>query len=134
MEISRYASRLAPTSRVLPSGRPQTQNAPPSKAQADSKLSDSLTFPVESLAGLANFPKDLPDEPDDAQLTGGTRSLSRRLLALNFSVLPAASLPQVKTASERHTDANIGPSVIAKSGMRKSMVRKAIFAKNGLVA
>ena len=27
----------------------------------------------------------LPNEPEDARLTGGTRSLDRRLLALNFS-------------------------------------------------
>jgi hypothetical protein len=27
----------------------------------------------------------LPKEPEDARLTGGTRSLDRRLLALNFS-------------------------------------------------
>jgi hypothetical protein len=28
----------------------------------------------------------LPNEPEDARLTGGTRSLDRRLLALNLSV------------------------------------------------
>jgi hypothetical protein len=27
----------------------------------------------------------LPKEPEDARITGGTRSLDRRLLALNFS-------------------------------------------------
>jgi hypothetical protein len=27
----------------------------------------------------------LPREPEDARITGGTRSLARRLLALNFS-------------------------------------------------
>jgi hypothetical protein len=39
----------------------------------------------------------LPNEPEDARLTGGTRSLDRRLLALNVS----GSLSKVGVASER---------------------------------
>lgn len=39
----------------------------------------------------------LPNEPEDARLTGGTRSLDRRLLALNLS----GSLPKSKAAPER---------------------------------
>lgn len=30
----------------------------------------------------------MPNEPEDAKLTGGTRSLERRLLALNFGRTP----------------------------------------------
>ena len=41
----------------------------------------------------------LPKEPEDARLTGGTRSLDRRLLALNLSGL----LPKPSAASERNT-------------------------------
>jgi hypothetical protein len=41
----------------------------------------------------------LPKEPEDARLTGGTRSLDRRLLALNL----AGSLPKRAVASERST-------------------------------
>lgn len=39
----------------------------------------------------------LPKEPEDARLTGGTRSLDRRLLALNV----AGTLGKRKPASER---------------------------------
>lgn len=39
----------------------------------------------------------LPKEPEDARLTGGTRSLDRRLLALNV----AGSLGKRKPGSER---------------------------------
>ena len=41
----------------------------------------------------------LPKEPEDARLTGGTRSLDRRLLALNLSGLP----PKIGAASELNT-------------------------------
>lgn len=43
----------------------------------------------------------LPKEPEDARLTGGTRSLDRRLLALNLSGLS----PKIGAASERNTAA-----------------------------
>ena len=33
----------------------------------------------------------LPKEPEDARMTGGTRSLDRRLLALNLHVAQAGS-------------------------------------------
>jgi len=39
----------------------------------------------------------LPKEPEDARLTGGTRSLDRRLLALNV----AGTLGKRKPGSER---------------------------------
>jgi hypothetical protein len=36
----------------------------------------------------------LPQEPEDARITGGTRSLDRRLLALNVSGTRKAVMPQ----------------------------------------
>jgi hypothetical protein len=49
--------------------------------------------PVARTAGLRTLAK----EPEDARLTGGTRSLDRRLLALNLSGPPA----RLGTAAER---------------------------------
>lgn len=44
----------------------------------------------------------MPKEPEDALLTGGTRSLDRRLLALNLSgSLPMAELTGSRAAPER---------------------------------
>jgi hypothetical protein len=55
--------------------------------------------PVASIARTRQFPNHqpaprvatlftLPKEPEDARITGGTRSLDRRLLALNLSGPP----------------------------------------------
>jgi len=104
METSRYASRLAPDSRVLPSGRP-LQPAP-TRTSDIAHLSDGS-------------PQFLPEEPDDARLTGGTRSLSRRLLALN---IPGLAPAKTKTASPRLGD----PS-------RKLRARKPSLTKAHLV-
>lgn len=41
----------------------------------------------------------MPKEPEDARLTGGTRSLERRLLALNLSRPKSASKPERETLS-----------------------------------
>ena len=41
--------------------------------------------------------RSLAKEPEDAGLTGGTRSLDRRLLALNFAELPS----RIKAVPER---------------------------------
>jgi hypothetical protein len=49
--------------------------------------------PVARAAGVCTLPK----EPEDARLTGGTRSLDRRLLALNLYVSPAGT----KAVAER---------------------------------
>ena len=75
MEISRYASRLAPTSAVSPSGRPIQRIS--GEKSLTGNASSSLQIPFIHSA-------DLLQEPEDARLTGGTRSLSRRLLALNI--------------------------------------------------
>jgi hypothetical protein len=57
-----------------------------------------LGKPVASVTHLPQFPNHqpspraslfmLPKEPEDARITGGTRSLDRRLLALNLSQPP----------------------------------------------
>jgi len=54
--------------------------------------------PVANSQGPAMYSLfSLPKEPEDARLTGGTRSLDRRLLALNV----AGTLGKRKSASER---------------------------------
>ena len=53
--------------------------------------------PISRPAGPAHTLFALPKEPEDARLTGGTRSLDRRLLALNV----AGTLGKRKPASER---------------------------------
>lgn len=51
---------------------------------ATSPANQGMRFPrpIPSLLTAASF--FLPKEPEDARLTGGTRSLDRRLLALNL--------------------------------------------------
>jgi hypothetical protein len=111
MEISRYASRLASDSRVLPSGRPP-QAAPAEKiAPHPSQAGTEFVSPVAS----SRF---LPEEPDDANLTGGTRSLSRRLLALN---IPGMGKPSAFMAASRAPVA--GGSVPSKPRARKVMAK-----------
>ena len=53
--------------------------------------------PLARSTGPAHSLFSLPKEPEDARLTGGTRSLDRRLLALNV----AGTLGKRKPASER---------------------------------
>ena len=84
MEMSRYASRLAPTSAASPSGRPTRHIFQETGSTA--RPASSFQVPLRSSV-------DLPQEPEDARLTGGTRSLSRRLLALNIPGLSIAKEP-----------------------------------------
>ena len=53
--------------------------------------------PIAKTEGSARTLFSLPKEPEDARLTGGTRSLDRRLLALNV----AGTLGKRRPASER---------------------------------
>jgi hypothetical protein len=53
--------------------------------------------PIAKPGGPAFDLFSLPKEPEDARLTGGTRSLDRRLLALNV----AGTLGKRRPASER---------------------------------
>ena len=56
-----------------------------------------ILVPIRPISPRASAPISMPKEPEDALLTGGTRSLDRRLLGLNLS----GSLPARKTAPER---------------------------------
>lgn len=67
-----------PSSFIRPQHQPGTRNQPDT-------LVTSVTErrPPRSERALRLIT--LPREPEDARITGGTRSLDRRLLALNFS-------------------------------------------------
>ncbi len=114
MEISRYASRLAPNSSVLPSGRPLPSSKPEGKALADSPGAGGATsLPLQTRNSL-------PEEPEDAGLTGGTRSLSRRLLALNFPGLSLTPTPVIKRVSR-------------EASPEKPKARRTVLTKRSLV-
>jgi len=75
------------------------------QTSAPNTRSNMLVPPVPSRRQPAANPQgpamhslfSLPNEPEDARLTGGTRSLDRRLLALNV----AGTLGKRKAGSER---------------------------------
>jgi len=79
MDLSRYAARLssAPVRQVAPELIVNKQ-----EPEVDT-LGPSGKFGPSSV-GSVGFSM-LPFEPEDARLTGGTRSLSRRLLGLNLA-------------------------------------------------
>lgn len=87
MDLSRYAAKLAAFPAGTETGRSQRFN----------KIEATDAFPP--LANVSQLPvsdrikRDIQEEPEDAHLTGGTRSLSRRLLALN---IPTIGVPQLK--------------------------------------
>jgi hypothetical protein len=70
MDLSRYAARL----NSVPENNPLVKDADGSTRRGPGK------FGPASVGFSA-----LPIEPEDARLTGGTRSLSRRLLGLNLT-------------------------------------------------
>jgi hypothetical protein len=116
MEISRYASRLAsaalsraalkqsgPFSELHTRGDVPGLQSQPGNASADTDLAHSALFEADDsiVPSLLAIPRDLPQEPEDARITGGTRSLSRRLLALNIPHVKvtraaAAAKPRVR--------------------------------------
>jgi hypothetical protein len=63
----------------------------------------SRSIPNRQPAPRASRLRVLSKEPEDARLTGGTRSLDRRLLALNLSGLPPklGAVTQRKAATRR---------------------------------
>jgi hypothetical protein len=74
MDLSRYAARLNSVSENTPGLLLPRKNANGGGAQGPGKFDpSSVGFSM------------LPAEPEDARLTGGTRSLSRRLLGLNLT-------------------------------------------------
>jgi len=52
-----------------------------------------VTVPSRKLRAVQKYPALFPHEPEDARLTGATRSLYRRLLALNLpgKIVPATA-------------------------------------------
>jgi len=116
MEISRYASRLSANSPILPSGRPLQRSAADSN---DSGESSSVEMETANFLPL-KAPLILPEEPDDARLTGGTRSLSRRLLALNIPGMSAAR--QVASAA------------VGGSFVQRPKGPKAVLTNSGMIA
>jgi hypothetical protein len=56
-----------------------------------------VLVPIRSTSSRISTPISMPKEPEDALLTGGTRSLDRRLLGLNL----LGSLTVRKAAPER---------------------------------
>ena len=84
MAFSRYAARLNPTQPIPPGDAPLTRvtlHREESVLHQDVLASSTLPYKIQP--GSVRFSK-LPLEPEDAHLTGGTRSLSRRLLGLNL--------------------------------------------------
>ena len=115
MSISRYASRLTPTSPVLPSGKPPQQTIVP---ESTSSAEFVTTVPVRPVANL-------PGEPEDAQLTGGTRSLSRRLLALN---IPAMNVPMLSAAQALSSPRTASPQ--KPKARRTALGRPGVLPQN----
>lgn len=105
MGLSRYASRLASSAKFASSPVKPSSEAPrieenPPRSKAPFGLLSSGIF--------SNL-----HEPEDARLTGGTRSLARRLLGLN---LPSVSM-QIPTASSAASS-----DAARRKGTKKSKV------------
>ncbi len=81
MDMSRYASRLAAS--TLP-----TSGKAPQPGNAEAKTDDSIAVTASAYPPSRDIVHELREEPEDAKITGGTRSLSRRLLALNIPTFP----------------------------------------------
>jgi hypothetical protein len=78
MNLSRYAARLSSAQ----------ESAPASDLIMQGQDAPGTTPPGRFGPASVNFSM-LRSEPEDAHLTGGTRSLSRRLLGLNLSGIAA---------------------------------------------
>ncbi len=78
-------------------------SSPGVRAEPDS-LGTRVTIPTAQ----AGRPSLRFKEPEDARLTGGTRSLNRRLLALNLAGSLAKSAPHKSTAASEPV--RIGPA------------------------
>lgn len=77
------------TSRSLPRRNGHGGNAwsMPFGDQIQRQPQDGATQRLNRLTSIASrLTSSLPQEPEDARLTGGTRSLSRRLLGLNITM------------------------------------------------
>lgn len=74
--------------------------------RADNMTSQPQDGAVSSVNQMVNISSHLHsnvlNEPEDARLTGGTRTLTRRLLGLNVGVAsrkPSASVPEMKQSN-----------------------------------
>jgi hypothetical protein len=79
-------------------------STPATRVESRALVTAVTTFPP--IPGRQPAPRasviQMPREPEDAVLTGGTRSLDRRLLALNLSgSLPVSEFAPAKAAPER---------------------------------
>jgi hypothetical protein len=74
MDLSRYAARLSSAQEAASELIKNKQDT----------AEGTLRIPGRFGPSSASFSM-LPSEPEDARLTGGTRSLSRRLLGLNLT-------------------------------------------------
>jgi hypothetical protein len=81
MDLSRYASRLKSAQR---NGTSATQFIVSDKRDDIGLAGTAPRFGAKIGPTSVRYAR-LPAEPEDANLTGGTRSLSRRLLGLNLN-------------------------------------------------
>ncbi|HEX9201471.1 MAG TPA: hypothetical protein VF865_18080 [Acidobacteriaceae bacterium] len=89
---------------TFPSSISRFRTSSPS-AQIDQGILVTTVTPLRKMPNHQPVPRSaslftLPKEPEDARLTGGTRSLDRRLLALNLSgslAKPAVSVKRAPT-------------------------------------
>jgi len=119
MEISRYASRLAAPGTVAVA-------PPPTDSDVIEILETGGDFgEADTKSGLSaslGIPRDLPQEPEDARLTGGTRSLSRRLLALN--------IPTARASAERAPQRAFGRAARATQGQKPKPAKRPALSTN----
>lgn len=97
MATSRNGSRPSTVPSVVPPGSPIQKIEMDGGRTAPAAMVGTMVrakFPVQSI----RCPTRLPQEPDDARMTGGTRSLSRRLLGLNIPSVSMVQLPVVATS------------------------------------
>jgi len=94
MDLSRYASRLNSAQRK---GTTATQFV---LARDESGITGTTPRFGAKIGPNSVRHGRLPSEPEDANLTGGTRSLTRRLLALNVTGTLAQSNHAKKNASK----------------------------------
>jgi hypothetical protein len=83
------------------SARPQRPESMRLRQPQDG-ATDFSTDPRARVAEIRSVLQSLAGEPDDARLTGGTRSLMRRVMGLNVMALPKPLAP-VREALQRST-------------------------------
>jgi hypothetical protein len=82
--------------------QPSSISAPAESGILVTTVTPRRPIPTRLNAARAATLFPMPKEPEDARLTGGTRSLDRRLLALNLSgSLPMREIAKPTAAPER---------------------------------